>query len=184
MPEVPVTNKHVVSRACDPEARLSDVPVDGTPSQTDPTAADHCVNPSDQVAPPSAPVVPSPAAFDLVALRERAESVMLGDGERPIASGIAAIASEATYGLIIAVRDVVSKLWAQRQDDIKSACSPQLIDEVDVHHPLQRGRHTLLSDVPAWLSRRCPRVCRALMGPPRGLGPSGPPSTPAIQFTS
>ena len=105
MPEMPVTNKHVVSRACDPEARLSDVPVDGTPSQTDPTAADHCVNPSDQVAPPSAPVVPSPAAFDLVALRERAESVMLGDGERPIASGIAAIASEATYGLIIAVRD-------------------------------------------------------------------------------
>lgn len=132
MPEMPVTNKHVVSRACDPEARLSDVPVDGTPSQTDPTAADHCVNPSDQVAPPSAPVVPSPAAFDLVALRERAESVMLGDGERPIASGIAAIASEATYGLIIAVRDVVSKLWAQRQDEIKAACRPQLIDEVDV----------------------------------------------------
>ena len=57
---------------------------------------------------------------------------MLGDGERPIASGIAAIASEATYGLIIAVRDVVSKLWAQRQDEIKAACRPLLIDEVDV----------------------------------------------------
>ena len=40
VPEMPVTNKHVVSRACDPEARPCDIPVDGTALQTDPTAAD------------------------------------------------------------------------------------------------------------------------------------------------
>lgn len=65
-PPVKTRTTHAVSRACDPKARPRDAYLDGNASSTDPAAADHCVNPSDQVALLSAPVVPSPAAFDLL----------------------------------------------------------------------------------------------------------------------
>ena len=65
-------------------------------------------------------------------LRKRAETMLLGTGERSVASGIAAVASEGTYGLVIAVRGAASKLWDDRQDEIKAACAPQLIDDIDV----------------------------------------------------
>jgi hypothetical protein len=70
--------------------------------------------------------------FDLSALKTRAEAMLLGEGERPAASRIDAVAEEATLGLVLAVRGVVAKLWADRQDDIKPSCAPALIDEVDV----------------------------------------------------
>lgn len=80
---------------------------------------------------PAAAMPPPPPRINHSALRTRAEKMLLGRGERPIASRIDKVATEATYGLVIAVSDVASQLWQARQDDIKAACA-RLIDEVDV----------------------------------------------------
>ena len=58
--------------------------------------------------------------------------MLFGDGERPVRSRIDAVATTATYGLVLAVRDVGGKLWEAREDDIKAACAPEQIDEVDL----------------------------------------------------
>ena len=59
--------------------------------------------------------------------------MLLGDGERPRASLAGSAASEATSGLLIDARFAIDKLWGSRQDEIKSACAPQQIDEMDCY---------------------------------------------------
>jgi hypothetical protein len=72
------------------------------------------------------------AAIDQSALMERAWAMFFGEGERPVATGKDPVAAEATYELVLAVREVVGELWQARETDIRAACAPQLIDEVDV----------------------------------------------------
>ena len=69
-------------------------------------------------------------------LRVRAEHMLLGDGERPRASGMAPVAPQATNALVLDLRDAVSALWKARADGIKASCAPNvptgLVDEMDV----------------------------------------------------
>ena len=57
-------------------------------------------------------------------LRERAERMLLGDGERPARSGMKQAATEATNDLILDLRRAVAELWGARADAIKAACAP------------------------------------------------------------
>ena len=45
-------------------------------------------------------------------LRDRAESMLLGEGERPRASGMQPAAAQATNGLVIDLRHATAQLWA------------------------------------------------------------------------
>ena len=69
-------------------------------------------------------------------LRVRAEHMLLGDGERPRASGMAPVAPQATNVLVLDLRDAVSAPWKARADGIKASCAPSvpagLVDEMDV----------------------------------------------------
>jgi len=58
------------------------------------------------------------------ALRARAESMLLGAGKRPIASGMEPAASQATNGLIIELRRAAAELWEARAEAIKASCAP------------------------------------------------------------
>ena len=70
------------------------------------------------------------------ALRARAESMLMGAGKRPVASGMEPAASKATNGLIIELRRAAAELWEARADAIKASCAPHvptgLVDEMDV----------------------------------------------------
>ena len=112
-----------VSHAAEAEARHLDVPPDlASATASSSRGVDSELMPPPPPRPP-APVAASAAHFDLSVLRKRAETMLLGTGERSVASGIAAVASEGTYGLVIAVRGAASKLWDDRQDEIKAACA-------------------------------------------------------------
>ena len=69
-------------------------------------------------------------------LRVRAEHMLLGNGERPRASGMAAVAPQAINALVLDLRDAVSASWKARADGIKASCAPNvptgLVDEMDV----------------------------------------------------
>ena len=69
-------------------------------------------------------------------LRDRAESMLLGEGERPRASGMHPAAAQATNGLVLDLRHAVAQLWASSADAVKAACGPHvptgLVDEIDV----------------------------------------------------
>ena len=62
--------------------------------------------------------------------------MLLGDGERHRASGMAPVAPQATNVLVLDLRDAVSAPWKARADGIKASCAPNvptgLVDEMDV----------------------------------------------------
>ena len=62
--------------------------------------------------------------------------MLLGEGERPRASGMQPAAAQATNGLMIDLRHATAQLWASSADAIKAACGPHmpsgLVDEYDV----------------------------------------------------
>ena len=62
--------------------------------------------------------------------------MLLGEGERPRASGMQPAATQATNGLVIDLRHATAQLWASSADAIKAACGPHvptgLVDEIDV----------------------------------------------------
>ena len=62
--------------------------------------------------------------------------MLLGEGERPRASGMQPAAAQATNGLVIDLRHAAAQLWASSADAIKAACGPHmptgLVDEYDV----------------------------------------------------
>ena len=62
--------------------------------------------------------------------------MLLGEGERPRASGMQPAAAQATNGLVIDLRHATAQLWASSADAIKAACGPHvptgLVDEIDV----------------------------------------------------
>ena len=62
--------------------------------------------------------------------------MLLGEGERPRASGMQPAAAQATNGLMIDLRHAAAQLWASSADAIKAACGPHmpsgLVDEYDV----------------------------------------------------
>ena len=66
----------------------------------------------------------------------RAEFMLLGDGERPRATGWGRAVAECTIGFLLVVRAVVRQLWEAREEDIKAKCAAfmptGLIDEMDV----------------------------------------------------
>ena len=64
-------------------------------------------------------------------MRDRAERMLLGDGERPRPSGDAPVAGGCTAGLILDVRTVINELWRARRSEIIAACHPTQIDEMD-----------------------------------------------------
>ena len=64
-----------------------------------------------------------------MALLERAAAILIGDSERPTASGNAPAAAEATNELILAARAAISDLFAERRDDIRRSCAPALVDK-------------------------------------------------------
>ena len=123
---------HVDSPPADPEARLSGVPCGATTAGISPSVVGNTSNPMPPHARDPLAAAAMLSSFDLGALRTRLLTMMLGTGERPMASGLDAVATAGTFGLVVAVRDVVSKLWATQRDDIIAACAPQLIDEIDV----------------------------------------------------
>ena len=121
-----------VSRVGGPEAPPSSTISEGSTSTAAAPAARHTANLAAAAASPTASATTASTPIDLSALLVRCVAMLLGEGEHPFASGIPAIASEPTYALVLAVRDVVGKLWEDQQGDIKAACAPLLIDEVDV----------------------------------------------------
>ena len=62
------------------------------------------------------------------------ESMLLGGGERPRASGMQPAAAQTTNGLVLDVRHAVAQLWACSADAVKAACGPHvptgLVDEI------------------------------------------------------
>ena len=62
--------------------------------------------------------------------------MLLGDGERPRATGWGRAVAKCTIGFLLVVRAVVRQLWEAREDDIKAKCAAfmptGLIDEMDV----------------------------------------------------
>eukprot|EP00964_Phaeocystis_antarctica_P093063 scaffold59971_cov34-Phaeocystis_antarctica.AAC.2 len=80
-----------------------------------------------------AAIQPCPAPCTLVVagtsraaeLRDRAESMLLGGGERPRASGMQPAAAQMTNGLVLDVRHAVAQLWAssagRRQSSLRAA---------------------------------------------------------------
>jgi hypothetical protein len=120
--------QHRLSRSGDREARHPDCMSDAASQLPDRDVGRQ----STSSAAPSVAEAASTPTFDMASLLERAGDMLFGEGERPVATHIDPIAREATYGLVHAVRDVVGDLWKARENDIKAACAPQLIDEVDV----------------------------------------------------
>eukprot|EP00966_Prymnesium_polylepis_P321987 7378258-Prymnesium_polylepis.1 len=115
----------------------------------------------------AAPVPPTPAEgaappppvnrVRAAELRERAESMLLGDGERPRASPPGGVVSESTNSLLIDARYAILRLWSERQDDIRAACAPQQIDEMDCYGYLLAdilGRPLLHADDAGDVGRR------------------------------
>jgi hypothetical protein len=127
-----VTREHFDSRTRYLESRPPEAVAVAATVAVDPPAARQAATLPVSSAPRTWWLLAALTTFDLSALKERAERMLLGDGEQPVVSGIAAVAGEATIGLVVAVRGVVETLWAARQDGIKAACAPTLIDEVDV----------------------------------------------------
>ena len=120
---VQIVHQQVDSPCSGQEARGSEVVSNTVISPKEPPATRHTANqpvppaqPEGMAMAPSLPIVHS-------GLNARALTMFLGEGEHPVASGIAAVASEATFGLVLAVRDVVGKLWLERQSEIKAACA-------------------------------------------------------------
>jgi hypothetical protein len=54
------------------------------------------------------------------ALQNRAESMLMGEGERPVTSGMPPAAKICTNALISAVKEAVSCLWKARRDEARS----------------------------------------------------------------
>ena len=99
-----------VSRGSDLEARPPDILAEASPELIDPPAARQTTNSSEPASSPVAAAAAVTTPFDLSALKRRAQAMVLGDGERPVASGIAAVASEATYGLVRAAPQIPTPL--------------------------------------------------------------------------
>ena len=59
--------------------------------------------------------------------------MFLGDGDCPRASPTKGVADAATPGLLIDAREAISELWRAREHDIKAACAPLQIDEMDCY---------------------------------------------------
>ena len=72
-------------------------------------------------------------------LRVRAEHMLLGDGERPRASGMAPVAPQATNALVLDLRDAVTALWKARADGIKASCASNV--PVECRRGLEAFRH-------------------------------------------
>ena len=94
----------------------------------------------------------------VAALIKRAERMLLGEGKRPVASGMGPAAPAATNGLVLDLRSAVSTLWGAHMDAIKAACAPHVptgrVDEMDVlawltadalDHPLLHADDTNLA---------------------------------------
>ena len=86
--------------------------------------------------PPAAQQERPAAACSVPALHQRAERMLLGAGDGPTASGDPPAASSATYGLVLAVKEVVDGLWEEHAAEIKRRCAPSmpkgLIDRQEV----------------------------------------------------
>ena len=88
-------------------------------------------------------------AHTAYALRERLRAMVLGHGERPVASGMVEISNCSTYGFVVALREAAGELWRDHEEEIKLAAAPRLIDEVDLIGLLAadvRGRPLLHED--------------------------------------
>ena len=93
-------------------------------------------------APPALqPAAPAPAAASaagctVAAARERLKAMFLGAGEKPRRSDIDAVSTTATTAMVVVARDAVSEpdhgFWCVHAVEIKAACAPQSIDEMDV----------------------------------------------------
>ena len=74
--------------------------------------------------------------FSVGSLKERAELMLLGSGEHPIASGMPRAASAITNGLILDAVEACNALWparkAGRKEEIKASCAPVPVDGMDV----------------------------------------------------
>ena len=70
--------------------------------------------------------------FSVGSLKERAELMLLGSGEHPIASGMPRAASAITNGLILDAVEACNALWPARKEEIKASCAPVPVDGMDV----------------------------------------------------
>ena len=105
----PVRGEGDDSHGGDVEARDSHPTSPRKPQAAGPQADGHIALPAAAVQASLLGRLAAKAPYDLLLLKKRAQAMLLGSGERPVASGIAAIASEASYGLILAVRHVASR---------------------------------------------------------------------------
>ena len=94
----------------------------------------------------AAPVVPASSeaaprtgpedAARVAALLECARGMLLGAGRRPSVPADCPTESQSTNGLLLDARCAINTLWAAQQDDIRVACAPQPIDEMDCYGQL------------------------------------------------
>ena len=91
---------------------------------------------AEECQPTTDPACEPAALIEPTAFMERAKSMLLGSGERPIASGDPPVASTATVGLVLSVKEIVDELWASHAAEIKRCCGPSmpkgLIDRQEV----------------------------------------------------
>jgi hypothetical protein len=81
---------------------------------------------SEQLQPHAALANGPRAELSAAALQERAAKVLIGDGERPAASGDSPVASTATVGFVLAAKQAIESVWAESAADIKRCCSPSM----------------------------------------------------------
>lgn len=112
-----------------PEVQVSAMVIDCDNQVAGSSAAEPVASQPSTVAAASGPE----DACRVAGLRERAESMLLGDGERPRSSSKGRLVIEATNGLLIDARFAVSELWEACADDIRAACAPTPIDEMDAY---------------------------------------------------
>ena len=118
--------------------RSSRINDDGAISQqTAASAAAFEERDAEQPQPPTDGESEPAAACARLALLERAKIMLIGSGERPVASGMPPVASTATVGFVLDVNEAICELWAAHAEDIERCCAPWM---PHVEAALTRGR--------------------------------------------
>ena len=103
------------------------IPIESAPSAT--AAPELETSASRHADASSQPVVPvrQPAGMpSLLKLVERFKLVFLSGGDGPVATADGGVASEATFELVLAVRDAINALWEAHEQEIKRHCAPAM----------------------------------------------------------
>ena len=124
-PGMSFETERIDSHTRDAEARTSTVSLQGMSSASDVCELTPEVHLCTQSASAAEP-------FSKEAARKRLERMVFGDRECPRASGLDRATDKQSAAFMVAVREGAGDLWSDREDDVKRAFAPALIDEVDL----------------------------------------------------